>query len=133
MLWYAGERGLPGGLGRESDGAERHEDGPVPVHHRRRRPAAAGAGGAPALPVGGALPQGQSHRVPRARYAPASLVAKNDGVNLHVNLPDLLKKMSRESLSLNFLSDLEQLELKNKKSTFQVFFDSEFISDIFQS
>lgn len=58
VLWYAGERGLPGGLGREPDGAEHHEDGPVPVHHGRRRPAAAGAGGVPALSVGGALSEG---------------------------------------------------------------------------
>lgn len=60
VLWYAGERGLPGGLGREPDGAEHHEDGSVAVHHRRRCPAAAGAGGAPALSVGGTLPQGES-------------------------------------------------------------------------
>lgn len=58
VLWYAGERGLPGGLGREPERAECHEDGPVPVHHRRRRPAAAGAGGAPALSVGGAVSEG---------------------------------------------------------------------------
>lgn len=55
-LWYAGERGLSGGLGGAPDGAEHYEDGPVPVRHRRGRPAAAGAGGAAALPVGGALP-----------------------------------------------------------------------------
>lgn len=58
MLWYAGEWGLPGGLGWEPDGAEHHEDGSVPVHHRWWCPAAAGAGGAAAQPVGGTLFQG---------------------------------------------------------------------------
>lgn len=74
MLWYAGERGLPGGLGREPDGAERHEDGPVPVHHRRGRPAAAGAGGAPALSVGGTLPEGESagSEALKSRWSPSA-------------------------------------------------------------
>lgn len=58
VLWYAGERGLPGGLGWEPDGAEHSENGSVPVHHQRWCTVTAGAGGAATLSVGGALWQG---------------------------------------------------------------------------